>query len=379
MKIFIAIDSFKGSLSSIEAAKSAKAGISCVFPDAEITVSPVADGGEGTVDALTEGMCGQLVTAEVTGPLGETVTAKYGIVGNNTAVIEMSQASGITLVPEEKRNPLHTTTRGVGELILDAINKGCRSFIVGIGGSATNDGGTGMLTALGYGFYDKDGNEISCNGEGLCSLAKISAENVNPLLKQCSFKVACDVTNPLCGEMGCSAVFGRQKGGDDETLKKMDSWLREYAILTKQINPCADETIPGSGAAGGLGFAFRSYLDASLEKGIELVLGVTGTEEKIKQSDLVITGEGKLDGQTAMGKAPAGVAAIAKKYGVPVIAFSGCVGKDAAACNDCGIDAFFPILRNVTTLEQAMDNKNAYENLSETARQVARLIKVFYK
>ena len=374
MKAVFAIDSMKGSLSSVEGGNAAAEGLKRVFPDAECVVRPLADGGEGTVDALVYAMNGRMETVTVTGPHGRPVDCGYGIIEeSHTAVIEMSGAAGITMVQGEERNPLKTTTYGVGEVIRDAIEKGCRRFIVGIGGSATNDGGIGMLEALGFGFFDAEGDPIARCGAGLEKLAKITKENALPALSDCEFRIACDVNNPLTGDLGCSAIFGPQKGATPEIVKDMDEWIGRYAVLAKEIFPDADPDYPGSGAAGGLGFAFRTFLGAKLESGISIVLDETKFEQYLEGADLVVTGEGRLDGQTAMGKAPAGVAAMAKKYGLPVFGFAGCVTKDATACNGVGIDAFFPILRGVVTLEEAMDVKNAYENLADTAEQVFRV------
>lgn len=376
MTVTVAVDSFKGSLSTFESAKAVSEGVKRVFPDANVVCCPLADGGEGTVDAVTYGGGGEKVSVLVTGPLGEKVLAEYGIISSSgTAVIEMSAAAGITLVPDEKRNPLCTTTYGVGEIILDAIEKGCRKFIVGIGGSATNDGGTGMLSALGFEFLDKDGNKVKNAGIGLCDIREIKLDGANKYLSECSFNIACDVKNPLCGENGCSAVYGPQKGATPEMVRDMDAWLKDFARLTKEKIPSADENYPGCGAAGGLGFAFMAYLGGRLTSGVELVMAETGLEEKVKNSDLVITGEGRLDGQTAMGKAPIGVAKLAKKYGKTVIAFSGAVTDDARECNEHGIDAFFPILRKISTLEEAMNIENAYKNMADTTEQVMRLYK----
>lgn len=374
MNIVIAIDSFKGSLSSMEAGEAIGEGIKRVNPQERITICPLADGGEGTVEALAHGMKGTLLSIQVTGPLGKPVICTYGIMEHTkTAIIEMSGAAGITLVPDNKKNPLYTTTYGVGEVIKDAITRGCRRFIIGIGGSATNDGGAGMLQALGYELLDYDGKEIPFGAIGLLKLKTISDRNVIPQLKECSFFVACDVTNPLCGELGCSAIYGPQKGATPEMIQNMDKWLEEYALLSKKSYPKADPDQPGTGAAGGMGFAFLTFTNAVLESGIKIVLEETRLEEKIRDADLVITGEGRLDGQTAMGKAPIGVAKLAKQYGKTVIAFAGSVTRDARECNQYGIDAYFPILRTITTLEEAMKTENAKRNLSDTAEQVYRL------
>lgn len=376
MKVVTAIDSFKGSMTSMEAGMAAAEGIHRVDPDAEVFIRPLADGGEGTVEALVAGMNGIRQQVQVTGPLGSPVICEYGIIEKSkTAVIEMAGAAGITLVPDEKRNPLYTTTYGVGEVIKDAIEKGCRRFIVGIGGSATNDGGIGMLQALGYGFLNKQGKPVSFGARGLEELEEITDTYVLPELAECKFRIACDVTNPLCGEQGCSAVFGPQKGATPSMIMRMDKWLSYYAALAKEKFPKANAKQAGTGAAGGLGFAFLTFTDAVLESGIKIVLEETQLEEYIKDADLVLTGEGKMDGQTAMGKAPIGVAELAKKYQKPVIAFAGAVERDARACNAHGIDAFFPILRGVVTLEEAMRTENAKRNMADTAEQVYRLWK----
>lgn len=375
MKVTIAMDSFKGSLSSLAAGAAVRAGLCRAVPAAEAIVCPLADGGEGTVEALTAGLGGELVRAVVTGPLGAPVECAYGVKGE-LAVIEMAGAAGLPLVPPEKRDPLYTTTFGVGEVIRDAVSRGCRRFIVGIGGSATNDGGAGMLQALGFGLLDETGAPIPFGARGLSALRKITAENALPALRACTFRVACDVTNPLCGETGCSAVFGPQKGADAERIRRMDGWLAAFAALAKAVFPESDADFPGSGAAGGLGFAFRSFLGARLESGIEIVMEETGLEEKIRDADVVVTGEGRLDAQTAMGKAPAGVAKLAKRYGKPVIAFAGGVAEGADACNAAGIDAFFPAVRGVTTLSEAMEPQTAAKNLAASAEQAFRLFAV---
>lgn len=374
MKITVAVDSLKGSLSSMEAGKAVSDGILRVYPEAYVSVRPLADGGEGTVEALAFGMGGKEEKITVTGPLGEPVECSYGMIGKSrTAVIEMSGAAGITLVPEKDRNAMFTTTYGVGEVIRDAVNKGCRRFIIGIGGSATNDGGIGMLQALGYGFLDAGGEQVPFGAAGLSKLQNITDTGVLPELRECKFEIACDVTNPLCGEQGCSAVYGPQKGADGVLIKQMDQWLGDYAALAKEAFLKADPKQAGTGAAGGLGFAFLTFTDAVLKSGVQIVLEETQLEKYIAESDLVITGEGRLDSQTAMGKAPAGVAGLAKKYGKPVIAFAGCVTKGASECNRHGIDAFFPILREPVTIGQAMDPKYAEENMTAAAEQVMRL------
>lgn len=376
MKVIVAVDSFKGSLSSLEAGAIIKQGIKKAIPDAKVWVRPLADGGEGTVEALTLGMGGKLEHITVTGPLGKSVQCVYGVIEETkTAIIEMSSAAGITLIAESDRNPLNTTTYGVGQIIKEAVFRGCRHFIIGIGGSATNDGGIGMLQALGYGMLDKNHNQVPFGAKGLKELVRITDENVFPKLRECTFRIACDVTNVLCGEQGCSAVFGPQKGATPDMIKQMDKWLARYVELTTQKYPHANANRAGTGAAGGLGFAFLSYTNAVLESGIKIVLEEIKLEQDIKSADIVVTGEGRLDRQTAFGKAPIGVAEIAKKYNKTVLAFSGCATEDAVICNQYGIDAFFPILRTIQTLEEAMDSKNAEKNLLFTAEQVFRLIK----
>ena len=380
MKVTVAIDSFKGSLSSIEAASAVRDGIIKADPTCEVVLSPLADGGEGTVEAIVSASGGRLVELSVTGPLGTPTLAKYGVTPDGYAVIEMASAAGITLVADGERNPERTTTFGVGELIRHAIEvEGCRKFIVGIGGSATNDGGVGMLGALGFEFTDCDGKPISLTGGGLATLATVNTKNALKELSECEFLVACDVKNPLCGENGCSAVYGPQKGATPEMISRMDAYLARYADITASVLGHDERDTHGAGAAGGMGFAFISYLGARLESGIELVIKISGLEEHIKNSDVVVTGEGRLDGQSGMGKAPVGVAKAAKKYGKPVIALSGCVASDAKLCNGYGIDAFFPIIKAPITLADAMSKKVAEENLCDAAEQVFRLINTFKK
>lgn len=380
MKVVVAIDSLKGSLTSLEAGEAIQEGILRAISDAEVIVRPLADGGEGTVEALTKGMNGRYEKITVTDPLGRPTDAVYGILeDSHTAIIEMSAAAGITLIDAKDRNPMNTTTYGVGELIKDAIGKGCRHFFIGIGGSATNDGGIGMLQALGYGMLDTEGKQVSFGAKGLAELVSITDEDVLPELKECTFQIACDVKNPLCGELGCSAIFGPQKGATPDMIAQMDSWLGKYALLTANRYKKADSQYPGTGAAGGMGFAFLSYMNAELRAGVQIVLEETKLEEYIRNADIVVTGEGCLDGQSVMGKAPIGVAALAKKHHKKVIAFAGCVTEDAKVCNQNGIDAFFPILQNVVTREEAMQAENARRNMTDTAEQVFRLIKAMEK
>ncbi len=378
MKAVIAIDSLKGSLSSMEAGYAIAEGIKRADSNAEIRVRPIADGGEGTVDTLIEGMNATSHIVTVSDPLGRPISTVYGIIEESmTAIMEMSAAAGITLVTDAEKNPLNTTTYGVGEMIKDAIEKGCRKFIIGIGGSATNDGGIGMLQALGFGLLDKDGNQVSYGAKGLKDIATITSEHILPQLKNCIFYIACDVNNPLCGEKGASAVYGPQKGADATMVANMDKWLASYAAITNdQYNKTVSKETPGTGAAGGFGFAFLAYLNSSLKPGVDLIFEQTKLEDYIKDADIIVTGEGRLDFQTAMGKAPIGVAKLAKKYNKPVLAFAGSVTKDAIECNKNGIDAFFPILRGICTLEDAMEKENARQNIIDTVEQVFRLLKI---
>lgn len=370
MKVVIAIDSMKGSLSSVEGGKAIADGVHRVFPDAVCDVRPLADGGEGTLEALVAGLGGELREITVTGPAGKPVAAVYGIIGN-TAVIEMARAAGITLVTGAEKNPLLTTTYGVGEMIADAVAHGARKFIVGIGGSATNDGGAGMLQALGFRFLDENGSELPRGGAALGNLARIDKTQALPELSDCVFKIACDVTNPLLGTAGASAVYGPQKGATPEMVAELDEALGVYAAVAG-----GDADFPGAGAAGGLGFAFKTFLGGELKSGVQLVLEETGFEDRVRDADIVVTGEGRLDEQTVMGKAPIGVARIAKKYGKKVIAFSGCVTDGAKKVNEHGIDAFFPILRSIVTLDEALDCRNAAKNLTDTTEQVFRCLQL---
>lgn len=375
MKIVVAIDSFKGSLTSMEAGSAVKEGILLAKPDAEVIVRPLADGGEGTVDALIEGLNGKRIDIKVTGPLGKPVSAYYGYLEDcDTAVMEMALAAGITLISEDEKNPLLATTYGVGEMINDAIEKGCRNFIIGIGGSATNDGGIGMLKALGYEFYDKNGNDVGEGGQALAKVETICSEHVNPKLSACNIQIACDVTNPLCGPNGSTYVYGSQKGITDDFKEKLDQDMAHFSKITANFFGKDVSETPGAGAAGGLGFAFLAYVGATLTPGIDLILNAVNLESELSDTDVVVTGEGRLDFQTAMGKAPVGVARLAKKYHAKVIAFAGSVTKEARACNKVGIDAFFPIVRGITTLEDAMQKENAQENLRNTVEQVFRLL-----
>ena len=375
MKVVVAIDSFKGSLSSIEAGQAVKAGVLAAHPDANVIIKPLADGGEGTTDAFIEGLGGQRIDLTVTGPMGSPVSCYYGYLEKDkTAIIEMASASGITLVPAHQKNPLTASTHGVGEMILHALEKGCRHFIIGIGGSATNDAGIGMLKALGYSFLDEQGLDVGEGAQALGKVASIDAKNRHPLLDDCQFRIACDVTNPLCGENGATYIYGPQKGVTEAQKESLDQDMAHFADVTETTLNCAYKNYPGAGAAGGLGFAFLSYLHASLSPGVELILDAINLSDALNDADIVVTGEGQLDRQTAMGKAPVGVAKLAKAHGAKVLAFSGSVTKEAVACNQAGIDAFFPILRRIVTLEEAMDPSTARSNMTASVEQVFRLL-----
>ena len=378
MKVVIAIDSFKGSLSSVEAGNAAAKGVKRVFPDAECIVSPLADGGEGTVDALVAGMGGEFREVEVTGPDGRPTEARYGLLPGGTAVMEMAQAAGITLVSGAARNPLRTTTYGVGEMIRDAAAKGAKRIVIGIGGSATNDGGAGMLQALGWRLLDASGKDIQRGGAGLADISRIESPDANAYadVSGLSFRIACDVTNPLCGPNGASAVFGPQKGATPEMVAALDAALARFAaVTTASLGATGDAaSAPGAGAAGGLGYAFKTFLGAELTQGVDLVLQETRLDDAMRDVDVVVTGEGRLDGQTAMGKAPIGVARLAKRHYAQVLAFAGCLGDGVEALNEAGIDAYFPILRRVVTLEEALDRTAAAANLADAVEQAFRLL-----
>lgn len=327
------------------------------------------------MQAVTAGLGGEIVSAEVTGPLGTKVQASYGIVKERgLAVMEMAEAAGITLMEPSMLDPVSATTYGVGEMILDAVRRGCRDFIFGIGGSATTDGGAGMLSALGYEFLDENKKPIPLGAGALDRIREIRMDRVPKVLKQCRFRTACDVENPLLGPRGAVCVFGPQKGIKESEIELFDQKMAHYADQTAAFTGKDMRMQPGAGAAGGLGFALLSYLNAVLEPGISLVLRILGLEEEIRTADLVITGEGRMDAQTAMGKVPVGVAKLAKKYGCSVVALAGGVTRDAGKCNEAGIDAFFPIVRGVSTLEEAMKKEQAMANMEDTAEQVFRLL-----
>lgn len=373
MKVVIAVDSFKGSMSSMEAGKAVAEGVMAARPEAKIVIKPLADGGEGTTDAMIEGLGAEKIEIEVTGPYETPVSTYYGYLKESkTAVLEMAAAAGITL--SEERNPMSATTYGVGEMILDALKRGCQNFIIGIGGSATNDGGVGMLRALGYEFLDKEGKDVGNGAQALGRIVQIKTDKKSPLLSGAHFQVACDVTNPLCGENGATYVFGPQKGVSENQKSELDHAMKHYANVTSELLGYDYSEVAGTGAAGGLGFAFLAYLPSELTPGIELILNTIELEKELQDADVVVTGEGKLDFQTAMGKAPVGVAKRAKKYGARIIAFAGSVTPEAKACNEVGIDAYFPIVRGITTLAEAMNTESAKKNLMMTTEQVFRLL-----
>ena len=372
-KIVVASDSFKGCLTSSEVATAAENGIRKALPDCEVTGIPVADGGEGTTEALVTAMNGRFISCEVRDPLMNPIQAEYGILGDELmAVIEMAAASGLPLVPPERRNPMLTTTYGTGELIKDALARGCRRFLIGIGGSATNDAGTGMLQALGFRFLDKDGHELGYGGQILEQITRIDTSQALPALKEAFFTIACDVNNPFSGENGAAFIYARQKGADDAMIIRLDDGLRHFAkvihaTLGKDIND-----IPGAGAAGGLGGGFLAFLPATLKPGIQMALDVLDFDRHIQDADLIITGEGKIDRQTGMGKTPAGILEAGKRRQIPVIAIGGSV-EETDALMQQGFLAVLPIQPGPVSLEQAMDKSFAYRQIERTVEQIIRL------
>ncbi|MCU9615150.1 glycerate kinase [Caldibacillus lycopersici] len=375
MKIVIAPDSFKESLTALEVAVAIEKGFKKVYPEASFVKVPMADGGEGTVQALVDATNGRIIVKTVTGPLGEPVKAFFGILGDSkTAVIEMAAASGLHLVPMSKRNPLLTTSRGTGELILAALEEGVNHIIIGLGGSATNDGGAGMVSALGARLLDVEGNSIGEGGGSLNLLHTIDISSLDPRLQQVKMEVACDVTNPLIGPHGASAIFGPQKGATSEMVQQLDENLAHYAkIIERKLGKQIAE-VPGAGAAGGLGGGLIAFLDAEINSGIQIVLAATKLEESLRGADLVITGEGKIDSQTIYGKTPIGVAETAKRFGIPVVAIAGNVAKDSEVVLEHGIDGLFSIVPGIVTLTESLEN--AAENIERLARNIACLIKI---
>ncbi|MGB3932729.1 MAG: glycerate kinase [bacterium] len=376
MRIIIAPDSFKGSLTAAEVAASIERGVKRVLPQAETIPVPLADGGEGTVDALVSATGGRLVTKEVTGPLGERVKVSYGLLGDGeTAVIEMAAASGLPLVPLEKRNPMLTTTYGTGELILAALDEGCRRIIIGIGGSATNDGGAGMAQALGVKLLDEEGLDIPYGAAGLARLDRIDISSLDRRLAQVEVLVACDVDNPLTGPRGAARVYGPQKGADPQMVEELDQILERFAAIILRDLGKDVKDIPGAGAAGGLGAGLMAFLNGRLAPGVELVLAAVKLEERIqKGADLVITGEGAINEQTVYGKTPIGVAKLAKRYHLPVIAIAGSIEPGAEAVFGAGIDAVVAIPPGPMTLAEAMEG--AGKLVADCAEGVMRLLLV---
>ena len=375
MKIVIAPDSFKESLSAFEVASAIERGFQKVFPDIQTIKIPMADGGEGTVDTLVKGTGGKFIKKEVTGPTGTRVEAKFGILGDgHTAVIEMAAASGIHLVPQEKRNPLWLTTRGTGELILAALDEGVKKIIIGLGGSATNDGGAGMAKALGVKLLDKHGNDIPDGGGYLTKIASIDISALDPRLNEVTIEAACDVNVPLLGKNGASAIFFFNDAATTEMIEELDKNLAHYARKIKEYLGRDVADVPGAGAAGGLGAGLLAFLDAKLRNGIEIVLEVTKFREIVQDADFVITGEGKIDGQTIYGKTPIGVAKVAKEYDIPVIGIAGTLTRDSRIVYDYGIDALFSIVPGIIPESESMEN--AAEYIENLAANIAALLKI---
>ncbi len=373
MRIIVAPDSYKGSVSALGVAEAMERGIHAVFPEADVIKVPIADGGEGTVEALVAATAGRLMHAEVHGPLGEPVRAHWGISGDGTtAFIEMASASGLPLLPKERRDPRITSTFGTGELVKAALDAGLRRLVVGIGGSATNDGGSGMARALGVRFLDAEGRDLPEGGAALAKLARIDLSGLDPRLAKASILVACDVDNPLCGSRGASAVYGPQKGATPDMVVELDAALGVLANVATAATGRAIALLPGAGAAGGLGAGMLFFTPASLRPGVSIVLETTGFEALVQAADLVITGEGRTDFQTAMGKAPVGVAAVALHHGVPVICLSGGLGEGADDVLDHGIDAIASTVPQPMTLEACMSQGAAL--VEAAAARVCRLL-----
>jgi glycerate kinase len=375
MRIVIAPQSLKGSLTAAEAGQAIARGIKSVYPDVDLDIVPVADGGEGTVQALVDATDGEIVLQTVTGPLGEPVEAFFGLLGNDrTAAIEMAAAAGLPLVPPELRNPRITTTYGVGELILAALDRGCRHFIIGIGGSATNDGGAGMVQALGASLLTEDGKEIEPGGAALATLAHISMVALDARLQECTIEVASDVNNPLCGPTGASAVYGPQKGATPEMVAELDAALDHYSQIIERDLGQAVRDIPGAGAAGGLGAGLMAFLHATLRPGAQIVLEAVHLEERVRTANLVITAEGQLDAQTAYGKSVGAVADVAKRYSLSVLALAGGLGENYQVVYTLGVDAVAVLPSGPMRLEYAMEH--AAELMSDATERMLRILRV---
>ncbi len=370
-RVTLAIDSFKGSLSSSEVSEAFARGWRELFPECEIEIVPIADGGEGTLEALMEEMNGCYVEVEVHDPLHRPIKARYGIVEQeHTAIIEMASASGLTLLKEEDRNPMKTSTFGTGEMIADAIERGCRRVLIAIGGSATNDCGMGLFRALGFRFFDREGCEVMGRGEDLEKISTIDDSQRITALDECEFIVACDVTNPLYGERGAAYIFAPQKGADSDMVEALDRGLRNFARVVEEFNGCSIGEMEGAGAAGGLGGALHALLGAKLKRGVDMVLDLLGVEQTIASSNLVITGEGRLDHQTLMGKAPSGVLAIARRYNIPTIAIGGAI-EWCDELRQSGFSTIECITPEGQSRAEAMVPATAKENVQRTAKRIA--------
>lgn len=376
MKIVIAPDSFKESMTAQKACDAIERGLKKIIKNAEFIKVPMADGGEGTTQSLVDATGGKFYHTESTGPLGEKVNSVFGILGDGkTAILEMASTSGLEIVPREKRNPMLTTTFGTGELIKKAMDMGVSTVLIGIGGSATNDGGAGMIQALGGKLLDKNGNQIGFGGGKLSEIERIDLSEVDERLKNIKIIAACDVQNPLTGPTGASHIFGPQKGADKEMVEILDENLKHFAEIIRKDLGKDIENVPGAGAAGGLGAGLMAFLSAELKKGIDIVIEYSKLEEKMNGVSLVITGEGSIDGQTRFGKTPYGVAKTAKKHNIPVVALAGNVGKDTDILYDFGFDAVFSIMPGVQNLETAL--KHGEENLERISENIGRIIEIF--
>ncbi|MFP7495239.1 glycerate kinase [Terribacillus saccharophilus] len=375
MKIVVAPDSFKESMTALEVADACERGIKRAIPGADVVKVPMADGGEGTVQSLVDATGGELFYHSVTGPLGDEVRAAYGMLGDGkTAVIEMAEASGLHLVPPCNREPLLATTRGTGELMQAALDAGAKHLIIGLGGSATNDGGAGMAAALGVKFLDAHGKTLQDGAGALKELAEVDLKGLDPRWQHVSVEVACDVENPLIGPNGASVVFGPQKGADEEMVQQLDNILEHYAAIVEAAVGKTIKQVPGAGAAGGLGAGLIAFVPAKLKSGITIVKEAAGLADHMKDAQLVITGEGKIDGQTIYGKTPIGVAKTAKQFEIPVIAIAGNIGKGSEAVYDHGIDAVFSITPGVIDLEKALENGAA--NVEQTLYNISKMLQL---